>query len=98
MSRTFEEIIKEGVQEDLQRFSENYDHDTEEEYEHYGDTYVSSGSYVTEESEEKCVEAYKDEFDETKAYDFIQDVLMESPAFVNKLIEFVKENDLTIRG
>ena len=40
-----------------------YDFSTAEDYEAYGDTYVGTGSYITDESDEKCREDFEGNYD-----------------------------------
>jgi hypothetical protein len=42
---------------------QSYDFDCDEDYAPYGDTYVSTGSYITDESDEKCREYFENNYD-----------------------------------
>lgn len=65
---------------------QSYDFDTAEETEAYGDTYVSSGSYITDESDERCRECFEGNYDA----DAIIDELKTDPNFKECLNELVK--------
>lgn len=84
----FKDIVMQCLEECHKDYQENYDHDTEGNYVPYGDTYVSTGDYITEESEERATEEWKDRFD---VDDFIRDYLCECVDFREKVWELVEE-------
>ena len=66
-----------------ENFSDNFDHEYSEETEACGDTYVSRGKEITDESAERCYHAFIEEF----TFDtFCKEYLRESDSF-NNLIE-----------
>ena len=84
---TFKEIIENCLKESHQDYQDRYDHDTDSDSVPYGDTWVSSGNYITEESEERATEEWKDTFD---IYDFITEYLANNQDFEDKIIEMVR--------
>lgn len=85
---SFEDIIKDELRADYKRYEEDYDHKTKPEYEAYGDTYAMVSNNPTDESLERCVIEYKEQFD---AADFTFDNLRESSAFTDKLEQFLED-------
>lgn len=77
MVKILKHIIEQVADKHFEAYSNNFDHETEENYVPYGDTYVSSGSYITDRSIKNCVEHYKDDFD----IDDFLDELKEDDAF-----------------
>ena len=59
----FKEIIEKELKKYYNDYSDRYDHEYCEDLEAYGDTYVGSGSYITENSEEQCFDDFKEDFD-----------------------------------
>lgn len=91
---SFQDIVEANLKTAFNDYSDNYDHETESDYAPYGDTYVSSGEYITEESMERCVKDFKDEFDKATASDFVSDVLANDYDFLTKVIDLVKATRL----
>lgn len=60
----------------------------EDEYVPYGDTFVRSGRFISEESEIKCREAFKQDFDLDK---FIEEYLTNDYDFRQKIREYVRK-------
>jgi hypothetical protein len=85
---SFKDIIENALEYCHEEYQENYDHDTYSNPVPYGDTYVSSGNYITEESEERATEKWKDDF---SIDDFVKDYLLESCDFREKIMEMVEE-------
>lgn len=91
---SFKDIIETKLHDSFNDYSDNYDHETEDNYVPYGDTYVSSGEYITDESYERCVEDFKENFDIATASEFVTDILAEDNDFLMKVIELVKATRL----
>lgn len=85
---SFKDIIENALEYCHEKYQEDYDHDTESNYVPYGDTYVSAGNYITEESEERATEEWKDTFD---VYEFITEYLANNDDFCEKIKELVEE-------
>lgn len=88
------EVIETKIHDAFNDYSENYDHETEYDSAPYGDTYVSSGEYITDRSMERCVEDFKENFDITTASEFVSEVLANDNDFLMKVIELVKSTRL----
>lgn len=75
-------VLQETIEEELRNafnaYFDNYDHETEDNPVPYGDTYVSSGDYITDESAERCVDDFREEFD---FEEFVTEQLLNSPKF-----------------
>lgn len=84
---SLKEIIEKALAECHEDYQNGYDHDTESDSVPYGDTYVSSGNYITEESEQRATEEWKDDF---SIDDFVKDYLLESYDFREKIMEMVR--------
>lgn len=91
MTKTFEEIIDDELRNAFNVYFDNYEHETEDNPVPYGDTWVNSGDYITDESAERCVEDFKEEFD---YYEFIEEQLYESTAFKEAVINHLKRMKL----
>lgn len=65
---------------------QHFNFKTGEDYEAYGDTYVSSGSYITDESDEACREEFEKEVDA----DTIIDELKTNPSFKDSLKQLIE--------
>lgn len=87
----FEEIIDEELRNAFNAFSDNYEHETEDDPVPYGDTWVNSGNFITEESAERCAEDFKEEFD---YYTFLQEQLFESKEFKQAVMERLEKMNL----
>lgn len=85
---TLEDVIRKSLQHAHNDFQEDYDHELEDDFAPYGDTYVSSGNYVSEESEERATEEWKDGFD---IDNFVSEYLCESYDFRAKIMEMVMQ-------
>lgn len=84
---SFKDIVETALAECHKDYQDGYDHDTESDSVPYGDAWVSSGNYITEESEERATEEWKDTFD---IYDFIVEYLANSQDFEDKILEMVR--------
>lgn len=84
---TLTNIIEQAIEQSHQDYQNNYDHNTESDSVPYGDTWVSSGNYITEESEQRATEEWKDTFD---TYEFITEYLAENYDFCEKIKELVR--------
>lgn len=73
-----QEIIEEELRNAFNVYSDNYDHETEANYVPFGDTFVCSGDYITDESAERCVDDFREEFD---FEEFVREQLLDSPKF-----------------
>ena len=81
-------IIKETIDDEWVVACQNYDYfEYKEEHEAYGDTYVSSGSYMTEESET----GFREEFKKENDVDEFIDKLKTNPDFRACIKNLVKE-------
>lgn len=85
---SFKDIVETALAECHKDYQERYDHDTESDSVPYGDTYVSSGNYITEESIKRATEQWKDDF---SIDDFVKDYLLESYDFREIIMEVLKE-------
>lgn len=85
---SFKDIIENALEYCHKKYQENYDHDTESDYVPYGNTFVSTRYEVTEESEERATEEWKDTFD---VYEFITEYLANNDDFWEKIKELVEE-------
>lgn len=65
---------------------QNFNFKSAEDYEAYGDTYVGTGSYITDESEEKCREEFEKEVDA----DALIDELKTNPSFKDSLKQLIE--------
>lgn len=86
-----QEIIEEELKNAFDVFFDNYDHETEDNIVPYGDTYVSSGQYITDESAERCVEDFRENFDFDE---FVKEQLLNSPKFEETVKNVLKEMSL----
>lgn len=80
-------IVQETLDDEWSNECQRWDFDSSEEYEAYGDTFVSSGSYITENSENKFREYFKDE----NQPEYLIKKLQANPDFVKCLKDLVKE-------
>lgn len=75
-------LLQETIEEELRNafnvYSDNYDHETEDNPVPYGDTYVNSGDFITDESIERCIDDFREEFD---FEEFVREQLLDSPKF-----------------
>lgn len=89
-------VIYEALEDEWVTACDQWDFQTAEDYEAYGDTYVSTGRYITDESEAGFREEFKTEND---VGEFL-DKLKKNPNFVevfNKLIEkYTYERELEV--
>ena len=77
--------IFEELNDQWAKHCRNYDFKTACDYEAYGDTYVSTGSYITDESDQKC----REDFEKNMTVDEFIDCLKLNPSFkgsIQKLI------------
>lgn len=88
------EVIEKCINDDFNNYSDNYDHETEDNPVPYGDTWLNAGDFITDESWERCVAEYKEGFDIATASEFVSDVLANDNDFLMKVIELVKEKRL----
>lgn len=73
-----QEIIEEELRNAFNVFFDNYDHETEDNPVPYGDTYVNSGDFITDESVERCIDDFRENFDFDE---FVREQLLDSPKF-----------------
>lgn len=87
-----EETLKEGIEEAMDECFEDFDdvfeHETVKNYVPYGDTQVYEGETPTAQSEIRCEESFKQDFD---AEGFIVQYLVNSKKFKEFLQEYVKD-------
>lgn len=86
---SIEDIVKENLEKMYQDHDENFEHETMPEYVPWGNTFVSAGEFVTEQSQIRCEEAFKQDFDVDY---FITEYLAENQDFRDKLIEMVNKH------
>lgn len=86
-----QEVIEEELKNAFNVYSDNYDHETEDNPVPYGDTYVSSGKYITDESAERCVKDFREEFDFDE---FVMEQLLNSPKFEEAVRNVLKRMKL----
>ena len=79
--------ILDTLDEEWRNHLDNYEFNTREESEAYGDTFVSRGRFITDESDTKCRESFKQDHD---ALDFI-DKLKADPYFVSCVKNLINE-------
>lgn len=84
---TLEDIIQQEIRNLYKLYKESYDHDIECESHAFGDTHVNGNYYITEDSEERCLEDFKND---TTA-DVVIESLYESNDFSKKIEEIVKD-------
>lgn len=68
MSKTIEQItvaecVKDCLKGMYEMYFDEYEHEYAEEYVPYGNTFASLGDEITEESQVKCAEDFKQDFD-----------------------------------
>ena len=83
---TLKETIKEWLDDEWATQCDQYDFQHAEDYERYGDTWVSTGKYITDESDTAFREDFKSMFD----FDTIMERLKEQPGFKETLMDWVK--------
>ena len=64
----------------------SYNFKTLKEYEAYGNTYVSDGSYITDESDQKC----REDFEKDMTTDEFIDCLRLNPSFRNSIAKLIE--------
>ena len=80
--------IEETVDDEWTVACQNYDYfETAEEYERVGDSFYSSGKYITEESEN----AFRTTFQRDYDVDTVIDKLRSSPTFREAIKDYIKE-------
>lgn len=91
MNKTENTDIKKILLACIQAYRENhsdkFDHETAEEHEAYGDTFVSSGRFITDESLKRCEDDFRENFDVDF---FITEYLQENDEFRDLIIKLVK--------
>jgi hypothetical protein len=86
---SIEDIIKETLEQRFQDYDDNFEHETMPEYAPWGNSYARVCSYITEDSQIKCEEAFKQDFD---VDDFIVEYLAENQDFRDKIVEMVNKH------
>ena len=84
---SFKDIIESALEECHEDYQERYEHETDSDYVPYGDTWVSSGNYITEDSYSKATEQWKDDLSIDV---FVKEYLLESYDFREKIMEMVR--------
>ena len=87
---SFEDIIKDSLHERWIDHDDNFEHETMPEYVPWGDTYARAFNCPTEQSEIRCEEAFKQDFD---VDDFITEYLQENQDFRDKIKELVEKGE-----
>lgn len=83
-----DEYVKDCLKGMFDTYFDEYEHECEEEYVPYGDTFASLGYEITEESEEQCVEDFKQDFD----FDEFMELLANSD-FKYKILDMVERGE-----
>ena len=89
-SETIKELIKFELRNYYEDYRDNYECEYSEDTEAYGDTYVGTGQYMSEEVENQCVEDFQDSLD---VDDFIFDRIKENTDFRNIIINMVENGE-----
>ena len=85
---SMEDVVINSLKNMYSDHDDNFEHETEDDYAPYGNTYACTGHYITEESEIRCREAFKQDFDVDK---FIEEYLTNDYDFRQKLREYVEQ-------
>lgn len=80
-------VVQDCINDEWFEACQNYEFETAEEYEAYGDTYVSSGSYITDRSNE----AFRQDFEMDNQPDELIKKLMVYPGFRETLKDLISE-------
>lgn len=80
-------IVSETIADEWHDACHNYDFNVEEDHEAYGDTYVSSGTYITD----KESDDFRDKFEWANEPNDLIDKLRLNPQFCECLKNLVKE-------
>lgn len=82
---SIEDIVLNKIKQLYSLYRSKYDFDMECESVPYGDTYVNTNYYVTEKSEEKCLEDFKED---TTGYVIVEE-LYDDKDFCTKIEEMI---------
>ena len=85
-----EEIVKKSLADYKKWHDDNYDYDTYEEQNPYGDTWATTSIEITDESLRACNEDFKDNFD---VYEFVNEFLKENVDFTSYIEEMVRKGN-----
>lgn len=80
------DAFEEAMEQCFNDFDDQFEHETVATYVPYGDTHVKAGEIVTEASQLRCSEAFKQDFD---VFKFIKDYLQENQKFLDVIKEYV---------
>ena len=80
---TYDMTIQTALKKAFEQWEDDYEHETESNYVPYGDTYVNTGDEPTDESEEQCLETFKETLDLDL---FVRNWLLENADF-RELVE-----------
>lgn len=80
-------ILLDCIQSYREYHSDNFDHETEEEHVAFGDTFVSAGRFISDESWERCEYDFRENFDVDF---FITEYLQENDEFRDLIIKLVE--------
>lgn len=83
----FKACVEQTLDDEWSKACQDYDFDTKTEYEAWGDTYVSSGTYITDRSEE----AFRRDFKLSNDPDELMKKLLIDPVVREILKDLVKE-------
>lgn len=83
----FKACVEQTLDDEWSKSCQDYDFDTKTEYEAWGDTYVSSGTYITDRSEE----AFRRDFKLSNDPDELMKKLLIDPVVREILKDLVKE-------
>ena len=88
-----EEYVQDCLKGMFDMYFDEYEHEYAEEYVPYGDTFASLGDEITEESQEQCVEDFKQDFD----FDEFMELLANSD-FKYKILDMVERGEFQWRA
>lgn len=93
MSETIEtrlmNAFEESIEECFDDFDDQYEHEMIETWVPYGDTQVKMCECPTERSQQRCSEAFQQDFD---VFKFMEEYLCENKKFIEAIKDYVKFN------
>ena len=84
---TLKDVILKAIGQRLESFREDYDFETYEEQNPYGDTWVTTSEEITDESWERSKEEFIEQFD---VEEFITEYLVSDEDFKSLIMEMVE--------
>lgn len=83
------DAFKDSMNECFEDFDDQYEHETVATYVPYGDTQVKMCECPTERSQQRCSEAFNQDFD---VFKFLEEYLCENKKFIEAIKDYVKFN------